>query len=62
MTGKSYLYCGGQLLHVHLEAAPSPGDVDNGAIRAGDLGADGGGKAVAHGAEAARGDEVAGAS
>ena len=57
--GQVVLYCGGQLLHVHLEAAVA-GDVDNGAVRAGDLGANGGGKAVAHGAEAARGDEVAG--
>ena len=48
---------GGQLVAVHAEA---PGDVDDRFLRVALLGADGGAKAEAHGAEAAGGQELAG--
>ena len=58
LTGEVFLHDGGELGGGHLEAAVAGDDPDV-LVRAGELGADGGGQGEAHGAETAGGDERA---
>lgn len=51
MTGMLYRASGGDLVHIHTEAAVS-GDVDDGLLRAAHFGSDGCAQAVTHGAQA----------